>query len=281
MTNQYNRIFIVDDDEDMREYLVERLLCMGFNVEYADSAKKTLEKIKDCTVDLFLIDIKMPEMSGLELLEKLEIKENLYEAIIITAFTNLDDAKEAMQNGAFGYISKPVVYEELAALMNKALEMVKLKNLKRDYIRDLEQLVEVRTDALEQKNTALREMINQIDIEKTSLKNHVKTNINELVLPILAKLKTKKTYSRHIDLLQSHLKEITSSFGSEISDKIISLTPKEIEICSMLKGGLASKEIAALLNVSIQTVVKHRKNIRRKLKISNKKINLTSYLHSF
>ena len=141
-------------------------------------------------------------------------------------------------------------------------------------------LVKARTDALEQKNTALREMINQIDIEKNSLKDHVKANINELVLQILAKLKTKKTYIRLTDLLQCHLEDITSSFGSEISDKIISLTPKEIEICSMLKGGLASKEIAALLSVSILTIVKHRKNIRRKLRISNKKINLTSYLHS-
>ncbi len=55
--------------------------------------------------------------------------------------------------------------------------------------------------------------------------------------------------------------------------------PREIEICNMVKAGLRSKEISSLLNVSPQTVEKHRKNIRRKLKLTNKSTNLASFLH--
>jgi DNA-binding CsgD family transcriptional regulator len=57
------------------------------------------------------------------------------------------------------------------------------------------------------------------------------------------------------------------------------LTPREIEICNMVKSDITSKEISKLLNISPQTIVKHRKNIRKKLGISNKNINLTSFLH--
>ena len=79
-------------------------------------------------------------------------------------------------------------------------------------------------------------------------------------------------------MLQYHLEELTSSFGRKITEKSVRLTPREIEICNMVKGGLTSKEISNLLNISRQTVEKHRKNIRHKLGISNKDINLTSFL---
>jgi len=132
--------------------------------------------------------------------------------------------------------------------------------------------------ALEQKNIALREIVAQIEIEKNKIKDNIATNVNELLLPILAKLKINEVSSKYVDLLQYHLEELTSSFGRKITEKSVRLTPREIEICNMVKGGLASKEISNLLNISCQTVEKHRKNIRHKLGISNKDINLTSFL---
>jgi len=75
-----------------------------------------------------------------------------------------------------------------------------------------------------------------------------------------------------------NVNELTSSLGRKLTADILKLTPKEIEICNMIGGGLASKEIADFLSVSYQTVEKHRKDIRKKLGISNKKINLATYL---
>jgi len=134
--------------------------------------------------------------------------------------------------------------------------------------------------ALEQKNIALREIIAQIEIEKRKIKNDIETNINIVVSPILKKLVIEKAPLKYVDLLQYHLRKLTSSFGNKITEKNLNLTPREIEICNMVKGGLTSKDISNLLSISYRTVEKHRRNIRRKIGISNKNINLTSFLHN-
>ncbi|UCE20815.1 MAG: hypothetical protein JSV46_00845, partial [Candidatus Aminicenantes bacterium] len=134
--------------------------------------------------------------------------------------------------------------------------------------------------ALEQKNIALREIIAQIEVEKRKIKNDIETNINVVVSPILKKLVIEKDPLKYVDLLQHHLRGLTSTFGTKITEKNLNLTPREIEICNMIKGGLTSKDISNLLSISFRTVEKHRRNIRQKIGISNKNINLTSYLHN-
>lgn len=134
--------------------------------------------------------------------------------------------------------------------------------------------------ALEQKNIALSEIIKQIEIEKDKMKDDIAANVSKLIFPLLAKLKTRQVSRKYVDLLQCHLEELISSFGRKITEKSLKLTPREIEICSMVKGGLTSKEISGLLNISYQTIEKHRKNIRHKLGLSKKNINLTTFLHT-
>jgi len=134
--------------------------------------------------------------------------------------------------------------------------------------------------ALEQKNIALKEIIAHIEIEKRKIKNDIETNINVVVSPILKKLAIDKDPLKYVDLLQYHLRKLTSSFGSKITEKNLKLTPREIEICKMIKGGLTSKDISNLLSISFRTVEKHRRNIRKKIGISNKNINLSSFLHN-
>ena len=133
--------------------------------------------------------------------------------------------------------------------------------------------------ALEQKNLALMEMIEHIERAKNKTKDDIAINVNEFLLPILKKLKLRGAPAKYINLIQRHLEELTSSFGRKITEKSIKLTSREIEICNMVKGGLTSKEIAELLNISQQTIDKHRKNIRYKLNLSKKGVNLSSFLH--
>jgi len=135
--------------------------------------------------------------------------------------------------------------------------------------------------ALEQKNVALREVIAQIEVEKSRIKDDIETNVNMVVSPILEKLKKEKASAKYVNMLKHHLEGLTSSFGSKITKKNFKLTPREIDICNLVKGGLTSKDISNLLNISYRTIEKHRKNIRQKLGISNKPINLTSFLREF
>ncbi len=135
--------------------------------------------------------------------------------------------------------------------------------------------------ALEQKNIALREVIAQIEVEKRRIKDDIETNVTVVVSPILEKLKMGKDSLKYVNLLQHHIERLTSSFSSEITRSSLKLTPREIEVCNMVKGGLTSKDISNLLSISHRTVEKHRRNIRKKIGISNKDINLTSFLRKF
>jgi DNA-binding CsgD family transcriptional regulator len=134
--------------------------------------------------------------------------------------------------------------------------------------------------ALEQKNSALKEILEQIEVEKKHIKDDVVANVEEVLLPALDMLKMKGASQKYVDVLKENLKALTSSFGRTISDKKLRLTPKEIEICNMIKEGLSSKDIATMKNISLQTIHKHRNNIRKKLSLLKKKRNLTSYLQT-
>ena len=139
---------------------------------------------------------------------------------------------------------------------------------------------ELREDkiALEQKNLALKELIEHMERTKNKTKEDIAINIDESVMPILKKLRLKGLSPKYVDLLCHHLNELTSSFGRMITQKSPRLSSREIEISNLIKGGLRSKEISELLNISYQTIDKHRRNIRKKLGISKKRANLTSFL---
>jgi DNA-binding CsgD family transcriptional regulator len=135
---------------------------------------------------------------------------------------------------------------------------------------------------LEYKNIALREVLTQIEIEKREMEDQILANVETLVIPILNKLKkfhiSPELRTKYIDLVEKNLKQITSSFGRNIREKLYTLSPREIEVCNLVRSGFANKEIANFLRISLLTVERHRHNIRKKLGISNEKINLSTYL---
>jgi PAS domain S-box-containing protein len=141
-----------------------------------------------------------------------------------------------------------------------------------------EEMLQEQKKALEQKNIALSEVLGQIELEKKQIKDNVITNAENLLLPIIQKLRLTGESRKYVQLLRKNLLELTSSFGTRLTEKRAKLTSREIEICNMVRNGLTSKEIANLLNISSLTIEKHRINIRRKLGIINKGINLTSFL---
>ena len=142
----------------------------------------------------------------------------------------------------------------------------------------LEKLVFERTKELEQKNIALSEILGQIEIEKKQIKDNVVANAETLLLPVIQKLKLTGESRKYIQLLQKNLQELTSSFGTKLTGKRAKLTSREIEICDMIKNGLTNKEIASLSNISRATIERHRANIRKKLGIIKKDVNLSSFL---
>ncbi len=133
--------------------------------------------------------------------------------------------------------------------------------------------------ALKQKDIALEQLAEQIQNGRNMLKENIAANIRDLVLPTIAKLRLTSAPAELIDLLERALKEVSSRFSICLSQKTPSLSARESEISQMIHCGLTSKQIAQLLTISCETVEKHRRNIRRKVGISGKKISLASFLN--
>lgn len=162
-------------------------------------------------------------------------------------------------------------------------DITKRKSIEKELNRlngELELRIEEKTYELVKKNIALAEILSQIEIEKQNIANKIDLNVQKLVLPILNRLieKSSTADGKHLLLVKQNLENITSSFGDKLSSARFSLTPKEIEICAWIKGGLSTKEIALLQNLSERTVETHRFKIRNKLGINSAKINLAIHL---
>ena len=134
--------------------------------------------------------------------------------------------------------------------------------------------------ALNNKNIALNELISHIEQEKTQIKATMAANLETVIFPLLETMRgTARTLDRKfLDLTVSSLKEISAPFTRGNKAVSESLTPKELQICNMIKNGLAVKEIAEMIHLSPRTIDKHRENIRKKLGLTSRKINLATYL---
>ncbi len=121
------KILIVDDDKDMRLLLSDILKPAGYEIFMADCGKKALKEIISHLPEIALLDIKLPDMSGIEILKKIKrIDENIA-VIMLTAYSKVHDAFDAIKLGAFDYITKPFNNEEIILDVKKALQNRYLK----------------------------------------------------------------------------------------------------------------------------------------------------------
>jgi PAS domain S-box-containing protein len=147
-----------------------------------------------------------------------------------------------------------------------------------------EKELEIKNISLEEMNTALRILLEKRDRDKSELEEKVLMNFQQLILPNLEKLKSSKLDDRQksfVAILETNLSDIISPFSRELSSKYLGLTPAEIEVANLVRLGQTTKEIASLLSLSSETIECHRKNIRKKIGIKNKKANLRTHLLSF
>ena len=163
-------------------------------------------------------------------------------------------------------------------------------------IKEIEVMLRLRTEELTSKaqkledaNTAFRILLKQREEDKSELEQNVMRNTRELILPYVdrAKLNQSSCFCNHssqqqvlLDIVERRLKEILSPLLNRLSHLELNLTPKEIQIASLIKEGYSNKEIAKILFLSIATIQFHRRNIRRKTGLINSKSNLSTYLLS-
>jgi len=115
------RILIVEDEGTLRESLKRVLSREGYVVDAVDSSESAIAVIAQKAFDLVVTDIILPGISGMELLKKCRQKNSTLIVIIITAYATIESAVEAIRAGAFEYLVKPIIHEELKAVIEKAL----------------------------------------------------------------------------------------------------------------------------------------------------------------
>jgi PAS domain S-box-containing protein len=152
-----------------------------------------------------------------------------------------------------------------------------------EQLRKREEELKEKTVRLEEVNQALKTLLKHRDENKKELENKILSNINELVLPYIAKLKETPldAYQQvYVEIIETNLNDILSPFLLKITSKYLSFTPKEIQVATLIKEGKHTKEIARVMKVGKGAVDLHRHHIRNKLGLNNKKVNLRSYLSS-
>ncbi len=122
MTEAPAQILVIDDDKAIRDACFQILSRQGFRVELASSARQGLALLERMSFDAILLDLVMPDMDGLETLKKIKAQDPDAEVIIITGYGTIQSAVESIKAGAFHFLSKPFVPDDLRTLINRALE---------------------------------------------------------------------------------------------------------------------------------------------------------------
>ncbi len=275
-------LLIEDNPGDVR--LIQEMLseaspgaCHITVFDRLDGARTALE---EGGYDVVLLDLTLPDSTGLKTLSRLEPTVAAAAVIVLTGLNDEAAAVQALREGAQDYLVKDRMSPEvLWRSIRYAIErkQVELKLLARE--RELEK----QTQDLEEVNAALKVLLKQREADKTELEERIVGNFRELVRPLLEKLKTSGLNERQkafLEIAENELNNILAPFLRKVSTGHLKLTPTEIQVANFVKHGKSTKEIANLMHLSVKTVQVNRNNIRRKLGIINKKINLRTYLLS-
>jgi len=172
---------------------------------------------------------------------------------------------------------------ELLAANERLKQEIEVRKKAESELKSRELELEEKGKSMEEMNTALRILLKKRDEDKSDMESTIVSNLKSVVLPYVEKLMAsdlKETQKTYVSLIASYLQQISSSYIRELSSEYLGLTPSEIQVASLIKEGKGSKEIASVMNISLNTVLTHRYNIRHKIGLQNSKVNLQSYLNN-
>ena len=133
------KLLIVDDEEHIRSGLKTALSLDGYDVEVAADGEEALKKLDEEDVDLLITDLKMPKVTGEELMKETLRKYPHIPVIVLTGHGTIENAVEAMRQGAYDFITKPLNIDKLSLIVKRALENSSLKRQNRELLKQLKQ----------------------------------------------------------------------------------------------------------------------------------------------
>lgn len=281
-------ILIVEDVPTDAELMTFELREAGvlFSERCVATKLSFLKALDDFCPDLILSDYSLPSFNGLSALKIAREKCPDVPFIFVSGALGEELAIELLKQGATDYVLKNRL-SRLVPAVNRALQEVeerKERKLAQEALQQRERVLEMKTRSLEEANTALKVLLKHREEDKAAIEEHVLTNVRKLVLPYIENLKNLKltdSQMAQVEVIETNLHEIVSPFLRNLTSTYLSLTPREIQIANLIKEGRTTKDMTDILHISATAIDFHRKNIRSKLGIKNKKNNLRTYISSF
>jgi DNA-binding NtrC family response regulator len=122
VVNKEARILVVDDDREFADSLAEHMSGLGHSVKVAYEGHEGLDRFRTGAFHVVLTDLQMPGMDGIELLHEIKGLDNRCVVVLITGFGTVESAVTAIKEGAYDFITKPVKFDQLDVVVNRALE---------------------------------------------------------------------------------------------------------------------------------------------------------------
>ena len=273
-------VLILEDMAADAELMEDELTQAGFNYVARRVAGKSsfIKELQEFSPDLILADYSLPGFGGQAALKIVVDKYNDTPFIFVSGALGEELAIELLKKGATDHVLKNRL-SRLVPSVRRALN----ESAERNERKKAENELRLKSKSLEEANTALRVLLQHRDEDRQSMEEKVVTNVKKLALPYIEKLKTLKlneSQLAYVNIVENNLKDIISPFLHNLTIEHLDFTPREIQITSLVKEGRTTKEITEFLNISATAVDFHRKNIRMKLGIKNKKTNLRSFILS-
>ncbi len=230
-------VLVVDDDISVRELLVSIIGDAGYNVADADSAEEAVKLLADIHFHLVVSDIKMPRMSGIELLKAIKQLNPDIPVILVTGFPDIDMTIESLKLGAHDFILKPFQVEYVLHAVDKAIEYYETLELKKKYNERLEATVRERTldlqDAVNKLKSASQEIIARLtfaaEYKDRDTASHI-SRIGRYTRLMAEELKLPSDFVESIEY-SSPMHDVGKiGIPDSILMKPDKLTPKEFEI---------------------------------------------------
>jgi signal transduction histidine kinase len=193
------RLMVVDDDAMVLQTVSTIFEMYGFEVMSCKNSHEALARLEQGQPDVLLTDIRMPGMSGTDLLSHLKNSGFGFPVIVMTGYADLDAAINAVKGGAFDFVKKPYDPEHLVQTVNRAVKHHRLLALERQYLAQLEREVQAKTEEIERASRLKTEFLNNISHE-------IRTPVNGIVGMI-----SLASYTEDRDERQGFLKQAESS----------------------------------------------------------------------
>jgi DNA-binding CsgD family transcriptional regulator/putative methionine-R-sulfoxide reductase with GAF domain len=191
------------------------------------------------------------------------------------------EMQDPRDNRWYYVVNAPLQWQDgSVARQSVMLDITEIKQVEQALL-ESERMQRAKTAELMESNAALKSLMKKMEQEKKGIEGRILSDVRNLVLPYVGKLRNcnkASEFSVYLDILESNLMGVISSFSHESSFGLACLTPKEMQVANLIKEGKDNKEMAKMLHMSPETIKCHRQNIRKKLGIRGGRTNLRSFI---